>query len=180
VAYTEVGTRSDTAGYGVAAFNFKASVQIEVTDLGFFSLNIGGGDTPTVRLWNVTTNSILATTPNLQPSLTGDGWYYYTLPTAVTLNTTDTYQVTAPIYWVPTYPAAGAFTYAPEIISPAFVNSGGGWGGWTQPAAPVASPEPGAVATGANFKYNVVPEPSAALFVLSGVGALLMFRRHRR
>lgn len=177
IAYTENAIADqDLAGYGVTAFNFKANTAIQVTDLGFFALSIGGGDAPTVALWNVTTNNQLAVTPSFVPGVVA-GWNYYTLATAITLNTTDTYQVVAPIYWVPTYNSTAGFTFGSAITSPVFVKSAGGWGGWAQPGAPVTTIETSPFSTGANFKYDAVPEPSTYALLLMGLGAVLLYRR---
>jgi len=180
IAYNENAVAdSNLAGYGASGFNFKAGSVIQITDLGFFAISIGGGDAPTVALWNVTTNTQLAVTPNLISGI-APGWNYYTLAAPITLNTTDTYQVLAPIYWTPSYISTAGFTYGAAITSPVFVNSGAGWGGWTQPGAPVANVESGPFATGANFKYDAIPEPSTYALLLMDGGGVLLYRRRVR
>jgi hypothetical protein len=178
LAYTEAGTEADSGGgYGVSAFDFTVSSTINVTDLGFYALSIGGGDTPHIYLWDVTTNTQLADSGSIGGSLSV-GWHYTTLSTPVTLTPGDTYQVSAPIYFTPTYSDASSFSYGSEITSAGFYRSIGGFGGWTQGAvAPVAVTTN--VPTGANFQYTTVPEPSVFGSILTGAAGLLMFRRRR-
>ena len=45
-AYVEGGTETDSGGgYGGGAFDFTVNASINVTQLGFYALSIGGGDT---------------------------------------------------------------------------------------------------------------------------------------
>ena|ERR1700736_3683544 len=182
--YIEGGTETNSGGgYGGGAFNFTVTTAIQVTQLGFFALSIGGGDTPHVYLWDVTTNTMLADSGNLQGTLTNGQWNYTTLATPVSLAPGDTYQVSAPCYFTPTYPDTTAFTFGPQITSGGFYNKGSGFGGWTQ-SAPYATAVATNVPTDANFRYVVsaVPEPSTVgLLVFGGISALgLTLRRRSR
>jgi len=178
LAYIEGGTEADSGGgYGVSAFNFTVNSTISVTDLGFFALSIGGGDTPHIYLWDVTTNTQLADTGSIGGSLSV-GWHYVSLATPVTLTPGDTYQVSAPVYFTPTYADTSTFSYGSEIVSAGFYRSLGGFGGWTQ--ADVASVAVTAnVPTGANLQYAVVPEPSVFAAIAIGALGLLGIRRRR-
>ena len=179
VAYTEAGAFSTPAGYGGGGFNFTLSSSITITSLGFYALSIGDGDAPHVSLWNVTTSTLLTDSGNLRGTLTNDQWNYTTLGTPITLTPGDTYQVSAPAYFLNEYTNASGFSYGAEINAVGFVNKTGGWGGWSQAAPYTNSISTPAVS--ANFQYDVavVPEPSVDAALLAGAAGLYLLCRRR-
>ena len=178
VAYAEAGTLTDgatgTGGTGLVGFNFTLTSTINVTALGFFGDQMGGGDTPWVALYDVTTSAQLAAITTFAPT---NGWQYLSLGTPVTLTMGDTYQVVATAYWSPKYAGTTGFTFGSEITSVGF-TSPTGWGGWGTPVEGTPSVASTPNITG-NFQYEVVPEPSADAALLAGAAGLYLLRRRR-
>jgi len=53
VAYTSTGTETDLGSYGLSGIEFTLNMNINVTQLGFTALSLGGGDAPQVTVWQV-------------------------------------------------------------------------------------------------------------------------------
>jgi hypothetical protein len=183
-AYVENGTLTNgatgTAATGIVGFNFTVSSAIDVTQLGFFGSAIGGGDTPWVALYNVSTSTQLAAITTFAPS---NGWQYISLGSPVTLNVGSTYQVVATAYFSPKYTDTASFTYG-SVINPVGASTfttPTGWGGWGTPTQATGSLTATPNIT-ANFVYNVsaVPEPSTYA-VFAGIATLgFVIARRRR
>ncbi len=177
--YVESGTAVNAAGYGNAGVSFQVTESIEVTELSFFGLSLGGADTPLAQLWNADTNTQLGIV-NWAGGEAGAGWNSKALASSVTLNTGVNYQIQAVAYWVPRYADDTSFTFGSEISNPSFHHDAG-WGGWTAPTATIG----GAALTSdlpnmVNFTYNTIPEPSTWIMTLSGMGLLLVAMRRRK
>ncbi len=144
--------------------------------MGLYGDSLGGGDTPWVALYNVKTNTQLASITNYSPV---NGWQYIALGSAVTLNTTDIYQVSATGWWSPKYASISGFTFGSDVNALGFTTPAG-FGGWGTPVQATS----GLTSTPnifGNFRYEVVPEPSTTAFLLfAGVGVVLFIRRSRR
>ncbi len=170
--YEEAGASANFAGQGLVGFNFTVDSPIEVSSLGFYGLNMGGGDTPWVALYDVTNNTQLAQVTTFTPT---PGWQYISLNTPVTLSAGSTYQVAATAYWSPRFTDTASFTFGPEI-NPIGFTAPAGWGGWGAPTMATASIGTTANVV-ANLQYTAVPEPAAVALVCAGLGAVLFFRR---
>lgn len=151
---------SNSAAAGLVGLNFSVTQPINVTDLGFYSVNLSAGDRPKVNLTDLTTSSLLATA-QVPPNLT-NGFYYVALATPVTLVTGHTYQVTAAAYISDAY---AGFTFGKEITSISFARSTGdfwGVGGWNfsnTSTATVMQPGP-AYYIAPGFRYTTAPDPA--------------------
>jgi len=198
--FTESGTAGQSGGgNGLSAFEFTVTQAIDITDLGFFALSIGGGDTPSVAIFDVTNGLANATevvnSGNVNSGLTNDAWNYVAVaPTLLTAG--HTYAVMAVTYFSPTYASSAGFTYGAGITSETYLE-GSGFGGWAAiPGSGTAgnwgsyslsslSVDSGTIDTPANFEYTLVaaPEPSTWAFLalgLLGCGALLRHSPSRR
>ncbi len=181
--YTPSGILTNSNGaYGGAGFDFTLTSTITVTQLAFYAISISGGDHPHAYLFDVTTGTMLADTGDLNGQLpNSNGYNFITLATPVTLAIGDVYQVSAPAYFVPTYPTAATFTYGSGIVPAGFYQQGS-FTGFTQ-TAPYTTAVAANVPTVANFTYTVagVPEPSSvALLALGSTFALGVTLRRRR
>lgn len=117
VAYTSTGTETDLGGYGLSGIEFTLNMNINVTQLGFTALSLGGGDTPQVTVWQVGSGGALTqlyTTGNILGSVTSTGqgtstgaFSYVPVSSTLSLSSGDTYLVTAPAYWAATYDSSG-------------------------------------------------------------------------
>lgn len=176
--YVEGGTSADSAGYGDVGFSFEVTTSVSVTELSFFGLAMGGGDTPHVQLWNDDTNALLGAV-SWSAGAASAGWNSMTLSSPVVLVPGVTYQVQGNAYWTPVYTDTASFSYGPEIDdSSVTLYHNGGWGGWTPLSAPSSTPIAGSSAPAfVNFTYTAVPEPSGSLLALLGGGLLLRRRR---
>jgi hypothetical protein len=173
LAYQEAGTSSSLAGQGIAGFNFTLDTPISVTSLGFFGMDMGGGDTPWVAIYDVTNNVQIASITTFLPN---NGWQYINLASPVVLTTGITYQVVATAYWTPQYTNTASFTFGAEINPIGFTTPPGVWGGWgipTMATAPIAT----TANVTANFQYDPVPEPTTILLACGGLATALFFRR---
>lgn len=173
LAFQEAGTSQDLAGQGISGFNFTLDTPISVTELGFYGVSMGGGDTPWVAIYDVTNNVQVASITNFQPN---NGWQYLSLGTPVVLSPGVTYQVVATAYWTPQYTDTNSFTFGAEINPIGFTTPPGAWGGWGTPSMATAPITTTANVT-ANFQYDPVPEPATVLLACGGLAATLIFRR---
>lgn len=176
LAFTEGGTSTAVGGNGLVGFNFTLNNAIDVTQLGFFGLDLGG-DTPWVALYNVTTGTQLAAITTFTPT---PGWQYISLGSPVTLTVGSTYQVVATAYWSPRYADTASFTYG-SAINPLGSTTATGWGGWGTPVMATAGISANTDVT-ANFVYTLssVPEP-ASYAVITGIAILgIVLARRRR
>ena len=173
IAYNEGGTSASTAATGLVGFNFTVNTNISVTQLGWYGEAVGGGDTPWVAIYN-TANSTAALASITTGYTTTPGWQYQSLGTPITLTTGNTYQVVATLYWTQKFNPA-SFTYAGEINAVGFTTPGG-WSGWGTPVM-ATNGTTSTPSIAANFKYDVVPEPSTCALLLMGLGAALLYRR---
>jgi hypothetical protein len=204
VAYTTVPTtETDLALYGLSGILFTPTLNIDLTEVGFTAISIGGGDTPQLTLWSVNTNTDaltqIYTTGNINSSVTNDQVYdpptlpvptsasYVSVGTPIELYAGQTYLLTAPAYWAATY-ASSDVTANAVLGDVSYVTTGpGNWSGWANSdynLSDLTAASSSAVPAEANFMFNVdpdqsVPEPST--YALLGAGfALLLVRLRRR
>lgn len=175
VAFIEGGSSNQFAGQGVSGFDFTVSSPINVTRLGYYGLNMGGGDEPWVALYDVTNAVQLAAITSFAPD---NGWQYLALGSPVSLTPGITYQVVANSYWADQYDSISGFTFGAEIV-PVTFTAPSGWSGWGSPSMGTGSTSTPNVT--ANFEYAAVPEPSAfAAFAGVAVLGFVAVRRRRR
>lgn len=207
VAYTTVpATETDLASYGLSGILFTPTLNIDLTEMGFTGISIGGGDTPQVTLFSVNTNTDaltqVYTTGNINGSVTNDQVFnppsqpvpsspsYVSVGTPIELYAGQTYLLTAPAYWAATYSASDVVAN-PVLGNVSYVTTGpGNWSGWANSDynfSALTAASSSAVPAEANFMFNIdpnqsqpsVPEPST--YALLGAGlALLVFRLRRR
>jgi len=113
VAYTTVPTtESDVSAYGLSGILFTPTLNIDLTEVGFTAISLGGGDTPQVTLWSVNQNTDaltqVYTTGNIYSSVTSEQVYnpptqpvptsssYVSVGTPIELYAGQTYLLTAP------------------------------------------------------------------------------------
>jgi hypothetical protein len=209
IAYTYPAAPSalenDTGGTGMTGFEFTLNQNIDVTQLGFTALSLGGGDTPHVSLWSVGPGgalSLVYDTGNILSSVTSTGqgsesaaFSYVSVGTPIALSSGSTYLVTAPSYWAANFPSSSVTT-ASAFSSTSFVTDGGWSGSWANSSyAGFTGPGLGGtsgtladfstsstpVTTEADFQYTVVaaPEPSTYLMFGLGLAALVIGIRRR-
>ena len=191
VAYTTSGVQSDLSGYGLSGIEFTVKQNIDITELGFTGISLGGGDAPHVTLFNATaglgsltqmydTGNILSSVTSYPAATPGTGApSYVSVGTPIELVTGQTYLITAPAYWAATY-ASGSVTASSIFGTSSFLTTGpGNWGGWANSNYTFTNLKPavGAIPAEANFEYYVVPEPSTYLMLGLGMAVLLFWRR---
>jgi len=191
VAYTTSGVQSDLAAYGLSGFEFTVSQDINVTELGFTGISLGGGDAPHVTLFNASsglgsltqmydTGNILSSTTSYGAGTPGTAApSYVSVGTPIELVTGQTYLITAPAYWAATY-ATGTVTPNSIFASSSFLTTGpGNWSGWANSGYNFSNltAAVGAIPTEANFEYTVAPEPSTYIMLGLGLAALVVMRR---
>ncbi len=176
--YAEGGTPTALAAYGDIGITFQVNTAISVTDLGFFGMSMGGGDTPWVQLWNDDTDTQLGVV-NFSAGEAGSGWNDKALAAPIILMPGVNYQVQTTAYWVNEYPDDSSFTYGSAInaSSVAFYNDAG-FSGWGVNAAP-STTDAGAAPAMARLTYTIVPEPSVAVLTLLGLAGLMARRSLR-
>jgi hypothetical protein len=173
--YVEGGSSANLAAYGDSAIVFQVNTDVTVTELKFFGLSMGGGDTPWVQLWNDDTDTSLGIV-NWAAGEAGAGWNTKALATAVDLNPGVTYQLQTVAYWVPQYTDDSGFTYGSAIdASSVTFKHDSGWGGWGVLGAPTSANSSAAPAA-ANLNYTIVPEPTTAMLSLLGLAGLMVRR----
>ncbi len=158
------------AGYGDVGISFTVKSAITVTELSFFGVSLGGGDTPYVQLWNDDTDTLLGQII----FATGEaksGVNSKPLAEPVTLKPGVTYQLQSSAYWVPV-PEKTAFNYDPVIVSPIFHKTGG-WSGWAPPEAPSAG-ETAECAAVANLTFVSGPARSDSASLGLPIGLVLV------
>jgi MYXO-CTERM domain-containing protein len=177
------GTKVTNTGEWAAGWEFTVSTSINVTHLGKFDYENNGIVGTAVGLYNRTTGGTLLATVSLvgAPSELSGAYtaYYTTVATPITLTPGNTYTIAAvqdgpteAIFW-----GTSTATYA----SPITYVRGIAQTGSTLPAT-FTSNSPALTGTtngyfGGTFKFDPVPEPSAAL--LGGLGLLALLRRRR-
>lgn len=177
--FIEGGTSSDLAGYGDVGMTFQVNTAIMVTELSFYGLSLGGGDTPFAQLWNDDSNTQLGLV-NWAAGEAVNGWNSKLLSTAVLLSPGVNYQIQAVAYWVPQYADDSGFTYAPEIdASSVTFKHDSGWGGWGVLPAPTSA-DLAAAPSLVNLTFTAVPEPATAFFLMGGLLGLRFVRPRKK
>jgi hypothetical protein len=135
----------DTGATGMSGFEFTLSENINLTQLGFTALSLGG-DTPHVSLWSVNNTtgalSLIYDTGNILSQVTSTSannnppttvptaaFSYVSVGTPIALSSGQTYLVTAPAYWAANFPSADV-TVTPSVFSATSFVTDGGWNGW--------------------------------------------------
>ena len=176
--YTESGASENSSGYGDVGFSFAVTTSVSVTELSFFGISMGGGDTPNVQLWNDDTDTLLGAVSWAAGAAVA-GWNSMALSSPVTLVSGVNYQVQGSAYWAPIYGDNASFTYGSEIDAASVtLYHNAVWSDWT----PLSAPSSTAIADSTapafvNFTFTSVPEPSSALLSMLGAGVFLMRRR---
>ena len=210
VAYTTVPTtETDLAAYGLSGILFTPTLNIDLTEVGFTAISLGGGDSPQVTLWSVnqSTNALtqVYTSGNINSSVTNDQVYdptgappqpvptsssYVSVGTPIELYAGQTYLISAPAYWAATYAASNVVT-DPVLGDTSFVTTGpGNWSGWANSdynLSALTTASGSAIPAEANFMFNVdpnqspqpVPEPSTYALLGAGLALLLATLRRR-
>lgn len=177
--FVEGGTSADLAGYGDVGMTFQVNTAITVTELSFYGVSLGGGDTPFAQLWDDDSNTQLGLV-NWAAGEAVNGWNSKLLSTAVLLSPGVNYQIQAVAYWVPQYADDSGFTYAPEIdASSVTFKHDSGWGGWAVLPAPTSA-DLAAAPSLVNLTFTAVPEPATAFLLLGGLLGLRFFRSRKR
>ena len=177
------GTKTTNTGEWAAGWEFTVSTSIQVTHLGKFDYEANGLVGTDVGLYDRTAGGTqLATVSLVGASSESSGAYtayYATLSTPITLTPGNTYTIVAvqdgpgeAIFW-----ANNTATYASGINYVRGIASSG-----SSLPATFTSNSPALTGTtngyfGGTFKFDAVPEPSAAL--LGGLGMLALLRRRR-
>ena len=196
---TSPASENDQGGYGQSGFEFTPSENLDLTDLGFTALSLGGGDTPHVTLWNATAGlsslSLMYDTGDILGSVTstGQGTHsgvpsFVSVGAPILLTAGNTYLITAPAYWESTFPL-GTIAIAPVYTSDQFLSDGG-WTNWDPTNtvynnASLVPANPSFTPTAANFEFTVptpppaAPEPSTYVLIGLGLAALVVIRRRR-
>ena len=198
IAYTTSGTESDLGAYGLSGIEFTLSQNIDLTQLGYTGLSLGGGDAPHVTVFQVGTglsdltqlydtgNIIGSVTSTGQSTSTGAPSFVAVTGGPLTLTAGNTYLITAPSYWAATFTSAGVTPLDGAVFgSTSFLTTGpGNWSGWPNPGytfTSLSAASPANVPTVANFQYNVAAVPEPSTYVMLGVGfAILLFGLRRR
>jgi hypothetical protein len=131
--YTTTNTGENIAAYGDYGISFKLNSDITVSELSFFALNLGGGDTPYVQLWNDDSDTLLADV-KWDAGQSEAGWNSKKLQSPVTLKRGVTYQIQSSAYWVPTHTKSD-FGFS-EVVESTTFHQTEGWVDWTAPTAP--------------------------------------------
>lgn len=205
-AYTTTGTDNelDLGNYGPAGFEFTLNENIDVTQLGFTGISLGG-DAPSVTLWSVgaggalsqiynTGNIISDITSNPGPNNVNPGPVvaptYVSVGTPIALAAGSTYLVTATAYWAPTFNSSdiqtsSAFSSSAFLTNP---NQGASFfadNNWGYSLSNISDLSPvsntSETPTTPNFQFTAVEAPEPSTDVMMGIGlALLIFRIRRR
>jgi PEP-CTERM motif len=190
VAYTTVPTtESDEAGYGITGMYFTPTENLDLTQLGFTAIDLGGGDAPHVTLSSVDPitgaptqmydtgdilGSVTSTTDYHPPTQSvPTSTSYVSVGTPIELVAGTTYLISAPAYWVATYdsstvvtdPALGTVTFAhgQSYNSGTSTDTGFNWNGWANSGYDLNSFVPndsGSLSAEVNFQFNVDPDQS--------------------
>ena len=185
---------STPAASGLVGFEFTLNQDIDLTQLGFYTQSIGGGDSPHVSLFDITSGITAAPTPmydtgNLVASLpVSPGWNYVSVGTPILLTVGKTYLVSAPLYFSEQYASTTGFTLGGALASGTYVKGGGWTGSWANSSydfTSLSATSPGANIS-ADFKYTLaptttlqVPEPSTYAMLGAGLLTLLIAVRRR-
>lgn len=186
---TTTASGAQLGAFGLAGFEFTPTTNMQITELGFYALSIGGGDAPHVSVFQVVNGSVDPTTPlydtgNILTSIVNNtgAWTYVPVTIELDLTAGNTYLITAPVYWIASYTDTSTFTYGAEISNQTFVATGpGNWSGWANSAYNFDNLYATDTAyTSANFQYVVTPEPSTYAMLIGGLCALIGFRKMGR
>jgi len=202
VAYTSTGTETDLGSYGLSGIEFTLNMNINVTQLGFTALSLGGGDAPQVTVWQVGSGGVLTqlyTTGDILGSVTSTGqgtstgaFSYVPVSSTLSLSSGSTYLVTAPAYWAATYDSSGVTVAGGGVFSSTSFVLDPGFAGWSNASYLGGSPNLSSFGTPsgsftpseANFQFTVqevtVPEPSTYALLGAGVAFLFFHLRRRR
>jgi hypothetical protein len=196
IAYSVAGTETDKSGQGLSGVEFTPAQNIDLTQLGFTALSLGGGDAPHVTLFNATaglnalvqiydTGDILSSVTSYPDSSgTIAPVSYVSVGTPIPLAAGQTYLVTAPAYWAPTFNASNVTVNNPAVLGSVsyLYNGNGNWSGWANSGYTFSTltGDPSAeYVTTADFQYTV-PAPEPASLGLVAVTSLGLLARHRR
>ena len=198
IAYTTSGTETDLGAYGLSGIEFTLTQNIDVTQLGFTGLSLGGGDAPHVTVFQVVSGlgnlSQIYDTGDINSFVTSTGQGTGTAAPSfvavtggpLTLTAGNTYLITAPAYWAATFDSTGVTPLDGAVFSgTSFLTTGpGNWNGWANSGytfTNLTAASSANVPTVANFQYNVAAVPEPSTYVMLGAGfAVLLFGLRRR
>jgi hypothetical protein len=200
VAYSTPGTETDLAGYGLSGFEFTPTANLDVTALGFTGVDVGGGDTPHVSLWNASagvgaltlmydTGNILTSVKSYTDNTPANPAMpsFVSVGTPILLTAGTTYLVTAPAYWASTFNTtstpSGITVNSPLLGTTEFLKASGGWNGFANSGydlSSLAAASATATPTAANLQFTAIAAPEPSTYAMLGAGLLTLVVTLRR